>query len=192
MNQKLQAECRELIVKYQQYKQEWRRAKVRNEVYLRMKPWMIRWVKSILQKWGKFESKEKLLSLSWEAFYFCLKKYDGANPHLAKYIYDFTRYFLLMEYATKDKHVVLPLEELKETLHLNPCSENVMFDRLLTLQQFREVVPDKYRIAFDDAFESLCSHIPDRKESKHGMNRNVYCALKKAFKPMIELILGPR
>jgi hypothetical protein len=191
MDIELQEECVKLICKYQKYKSNTHKQKVRNEIYEKMMTWMLIWVKSILTKWGKTESSTEKISMSWDAFMFCIDRYKEGYP-LAKHFHEYTKYYLLIKYA-KEARVTLPLEELKETLLLVETPENVLFDRLLTLQQFRDVIPDKYKIVWDDACQSLSDADQYRQNTKNpGIDRNVYVKLKEGYIPIIELILGTK
>lgn len=189
MEIKLQEECIELIDKYNRYVSKRHKEKVRNDLYEKMMSWMLIWMKSILAKWGKSEYPEELLSMSWDAFMFCLKYYKQGYP-LAKHFHEYTKYHLLIKYAKEEK-VSLPLEELKETLSLVETPQNIMFEKLLTLRQFRDVIPERYKIVWDDATLSLSSKISDRvKTPNHGLDDNLYVKLKESYIPIIKLILG--
>ena len=189
MDVELQEECAGLICKYQKYKSKSNKEQMRNEIYAKMMKWMLIWIKSILSKWGKSELPEEVLSMSWDAFMFCIDYYKEGYP-LAKHFHEYTKYHLLIKYA-KAERVQLPLEELKETLSLFDTPENVLFDRLLTLRQFRDVLPDKHKIVWDDATQSLYGENKDKKKTKRmGMGDSTYNRVKEGFIPIIKLILG--
>jgi len=189
MNQETQKKCFELIKKYNNYKSKKHKVLVRNELFGIMQDWMLLWVKSILNKWGKWEEEGELLSISWDAFYFSLESYKEGNPLIPSHFHNYTRYFLLMKYA-KEERVHIQLEELKDTLMLVYSPENVAFDKLLTLHQFRDVIPDKYKVIWDDATQSLSSKIMDRKKTyNHGLDDNIYRRIKESYIPIIKLIL---
>jgi len=191
MNKQLQKDCLELVKKYNSYKSKRYKTEYRNKIFLMMQPWMIKWIKSILSKWGKFESEQEILSTAWDAFYYCLNKYSNYEVPIPKYFHDFTRYYLLMEYARRDK-VSLPMRELQDTLALVDTPENILFDRLLTLNQFRDVLPEEYRGIWDDACFSLAASVKEKMpmNNTRGLDYNLYRRLKASYIPMIRLILG--
>ena len=191
MDNKTEIECKELIHKYYSYKQDGRRIKGRNKIYCIMSADMQMWVKSILKKWGRYEEKEEVLSISFDAFLFCLERYNISKENsLPKFFFDATRYFLLMKYGKKDK-VRLPIEELQEILRLENNSINNIFDNLLTLTQFRNVIPDKYKVIWDDAVMSLDSDNRKRLFSDNiNMDKNFYYKVKQILVPVIRLIMN--
>lgn len=163
---------------------------LRNELFLKMKDDQIKWVKSILYKWKKFETEQEILSLSWDCFEFCFERYLNYDIPLPKHFYEYTRYHLLMKYGKKDR-VFLPEEELQEILGLVQTPQNILMDRLLTLKQFREVIPDDLKVAWDDSFYSMSADPKGHMFTKQsGMDQRVYIRLKRAFIPIIRLILG--
>ena len=193
LNRELQQQCKQLILKYKSYKREGWKVRCRNQLYLLMKPWLLRWVKDILGKWGKCESEGGLLRLSWECFYFCLERYKvGSSISLPKYFYNFSRYYLLGLYARREV-VTLPLEELKEVLHLVPENPpNALLENILTLRQFQEQLPEEYVPVFEDALMSLAPAPKQRVwhwRKGMGVTRQTYCELKKAYKNVILWIL---
>ena len=191
MNRELQDQCKEIIIKCRSYKKKAYEVKKRNELFLIMKPFILKWIKSILKSWSRYEKEDKILSLSWDCFEYCFYKYSNYNVHIPKFFYDFTKYFLLMHYGAKDK-VSLPINELKKTLQLVSSEDNICLDRLLTLMQFRNVIPEEQLVAWDNAVQSLS--IQDKQKyisyGKLGMSTDSYAKLKKGYKNIIKLILG--
>jgi len=57
-------ECLIRIKKYNKSKSEKNKTRIRNELYVLMMDDMLKWVKSILKKWNKYETKEEILSLA--------------------------------------------------------------------------------------------------------------------------------
>ena len=193
MNSKTESECKDLIQKYYCYKQNSRKIKVRNKLYCIMSSDMQMWVKSVLKKWGRYEEPGEVLSISFDAFLFCLDRYLISKENsLPKFFYDATRYFLLMKYAKSNK-VLLPIEELKEILKLENDSLNNMFNDMLTISQFREsLTREEEKIVWDDACMSLSKCHMERKEQRKrcGMSTGEYTRLKRVFINQIKLILN--
>ena len=164
--------------------------RVRNEIYLELRPWLITWMKSILNRWERHEDDCELLSLSWDAFMFCLSYYKGNEYAVPKHFFEYTRYFLLNYYA-KAENVLLPLGELKEILQLVDSPMNEVFEKLISLQQLKESLPERFQVVFDDAIQSL--H-PDDKENIRtrgnlGFSDSTYRAVKEVLKPVICILL---
>ena len=191
MDRELQDKCKGMILKCRSYSKKGYEIKKRNELFLIMKPFMLKWIGSILYRWGKYEYQDKILSLSWDCFEWCFYKYNNFDVHIPVFFYSYSRYFLLNYYAKKDK-VRLPVEELKELIHLVPSHHNMSIDRMITLMQFRSAIPEEHLIAWDDATLSLS----DQDKQKHisygelGMSTDSYAKLKKGYKSIIKLILG--
>ncbi len=87
----------------------------------------------------------------------------------------------------------LPIEELKETFSYVKTPTNIDFENFLTLLQFREIIPEKYKIVWDDACQSIhATHLNDPNQTtskKTGMSNHSYRTLKKCFIPIIKFIL---
>ena len=194
MTPKTELECKELILRYNSYKQSGRKIKIRNKLYSFISTDMQVWVKSILKKWGRYEEKGEVLSISFDAFLFCLERYREGFESLLGHFYEYTRYFLLMKYGKSDK-VRLPLEELQEILRIEDSSINNMFDDMLTLIQFRDsLTKETEKVVWDDACMSLSESHMQRNEQRKvsGMSTGEYARLKKIFINQIRLILNIR
>ena len=179
-----------MLLKCRNYKQEARMIKVRNELYFIMKPFVEKWIKSILKKWNRWEKEETILALSWDSFHFCFYKYNNFDVPIPKFFYDFTRYHLLIHYAKKSE-VRISIDELKEVLELMPDEGNIGFEKYLTLLQFREVIPDKYKVVWDDATMSLAARDCDKHKSKDcDLQKREYYIIKNIFLPIIKFILN--
>jgi len=192
MDKVLDCVCLQKIKKYHCYKREAWKVKTRNEIYRMMQGDMISWVSSILKKWGKYESKEEIISLSWECFLYCFNKFDfRKNVPIPHYFYQFTRYYLLNKYAKEEK-VTLPLNELKEILASSDSVEDIAYEKLLTLMQFQNTIPEEYLCVWQDALQSVSSNnYQDRVYNReHGLPTNVYFALKKVFRNQVMMVMN--
>lgn len=189
LDRDLQDDIKELIMKQRRYIQKKRKDDARNVIYILMKPFIIKWIKSILRGWAKYETEENIIGLSWDSFYYCFNKYSNYDVPVPKFFYDFTRYFLLMHYAKKDR-VFLSLEELRATLHLVPTRHNIAFEKLLTLYQFRDAIPSDDLIVWDDALLSMSNVDRYKNKSRNvGMSDFYYNRMKKTFISIIKTIL---
>jgi len=191
MDKNLSIKCEEKILKCKAYKRKSYKAKCRNELYLLMKEDIIKWIKSILRKWYKHETEEEVLSLSWDCFEFCLKHYkiNGKNK-VEKHFYNYISYYLLNRYGQKES-VHLPLDELKDVISIVKTPHNIAFEKLLTLMQFKECIPEKYKLVWDDAIQSLSLYSKERMVTiPLNMDKRVYNAIKKVFIEQIKMILN--
>lgn len=144
----------------------------RNKIYELISKDIIIWIKSVLAKWKKNETQSEILSMSWDAFIFCLDQYSDYSIPVPKFFSNCTKYFMLNYYAKKE-NVFLPLDELKETLSFVHNPETCGFERLLTLQQFREIIPEKYKFVWDDATQSLGSESRKSKQNSLSKEKNM-------------------
>ncbi|HDZ15659.1 hypothetical protein LCGC14_0570390 [marine sediment metagenome] len=189
MNKETEDKCQELILKFNRYKQEHRRIKVRNDLYELMMEDMLLWIRSFVVKWSRFEEQDEMLSLSFDVFLFCLENYKE-HYSVISHFYKYSRYYMMNRYAKKDK-VRIPIDELKEIMSLGVSPIDGTFEKLLTLQQFRAVVPETHLMVWDDAVSSLSSADRYRHKSKNvGMSDNAYNKVKAGYIPIIKLILG--
>ena len=191
MKGSVQKECSKLIKSYHTTKQDKRKIDYRNKLFEIMLTQMQIWIKSILGKWGIHRSSEEILSLSWDAFMFCLDKYSILkNTPVPIYFYSFTRYFLLIHFA-KEQGITVPLEELVDTLGLVNSDENIMFGRLLRMHQVRSCLPEEHQFVWDDAYLSMSKHIMDKKgvSDLYGLTQNTYYNLKRSYVSIITFLL---
>jgi len=187
----VQKECSKLIKSYHTTKQDKRKIDYRNKLFEIMLTQMQIWIKSILGKWGIHRSPEEILSLSWDAFMFCLDKYDiPKNTPIPIYFYSFTRYFLLIHFA-KEQGVTVPLEELVDTLELVNSDENIMFGRLLRMHQIRCCLPGEHQFVWDDAYRSLdpADQYKKAPEKFFTLTKNTYYNLKRSYVSIITFLL---
>jgi len=187
-------ECELLLHKYFTYKKEAYKVKVRNKLFALLLLDFKKWITRILYAWNKFESKEQVLSLSWECFEYCLLMHDTSYDSFLGRFFKSTRYYLLMKFA-KSNSVRVPLEELKEILKIDNSPESLIFDNLLTLYQFRDsLTKENEKVIWDDAFISLSESHKQRSEQRKnaGMSTGEYARLKKIFINQIRLILNIR
>ena len=191
MSDEVSQRCYMLLQKYCRYKSNNMRAKVRNELFLHMRGYLTVWVNRILKKWGRRERSDEIMSMTWEVFMFGITYYKSHYDNIPAHFYTHARYCLLLHYA-KQESVRVPLDELKTIMQEFPTLENQCFDKLLTLYQFRDVVPDQYRHIWDDAMLSLDPQCKNRVSNArgNGIEMTAYRHMRKAFIPIIKLILG--
>jgi len=188
MNEELKAECAELIRKYQCYKYESYKVRCRNALFVKMQPWMTKWIKKICVSWNKRETNEEVLSLSWDAFYYCLESYKWGGNNIPEHFYKYTRYWMLNHYAVKDT-VRVPLEEFEEIMKLAEEPATRAFSILAKLHRLKLAVPEKYRVMLDDALLSLHNESvysnKGKKSKCPGVRSSAYYEIKEIFKSII-------
>lgn len=181
--------CNGIIEKYLKYKRLDYKRKYRDELYEELRGYLITWINSMLKKWGIFEDPGEILSLSWLAFMYCLAHYKYGYISFEKHFYEYTRYFLLHNYGKKNG-VHISIDELKEILEQFPTAENMMFERLLTLYQFRDAVSERCVSIWDDALQCL-----DKAERKGKIDKPkyfsdpAYYSIRNSFVNIIKLVL---
>lgn len=183
--------CALLLHRYHRYRSEQFKVKVRNELFMQMRGYLTVWINRSLKKWGRWEEKGEIISMTWEAFMFGIQYHKPHYDNIPAHFYTHTRYYLFTRYAKQDS-VRIPLEELKMIMNEFPTPENQHFERLLTLYQFREAVPENYRNIWDDATLSLDPQCKNRvcQARGCGIEMTAYRHMRKAFIPIIKLILG--
>lgn len=189
MEKEIENECLVLINKYHSYKSNHWKIKKRNELYLLMEKDLLLWITTIISRWGKFERKEDLISISWDVFEYCLKHYKTGNS-IISHFWNYTRYALLKHYAEKGS-VRIESNELKDVLSVVDDPLNNGFERLLTFIQFYEILPDKYKFIWTDASQSLSNNKKQQQRTRGntGVQKSTYDALKKIFISQIKFIM---
>jgi hypothetical protein len=192
MSDEVSKKCLKTLKQYNKCKSEDKKIILRNELFMYLKNFLFLWINRTLNKWCRYETRNEILSLSWSAFEFCLKYYKPKFDNIPNFFHSYTRYFLFNHYAKKDEGIRIPFDELKTILYQFPTPQNQQFDRLLTLYQYRDVIPERYRKVWDDATLSLD---PSKKRrvfdpDGSGLDVNTYRHMKNSFVPIIKLILG--
>lgn len=163
------------------------KAQLRNKMFGIMQRDFEGYVKRCLGEWKKNEDPKEVLYLAWQAFLFGLDRYRNFERPLAFHFYSYTRYFLLGHYGRQNQ-VFLPLDDLKDILAVEPTEGNVLFIKLMSVQHYREHIPEKYHRVFDDAFQSLhpAPRMRAGKWNKElGVSQKTYDHIKNVFKDTI-------
>ena len=195
MDEQLQLECFRLIKKYKSLSREYYKVRYRNELYNILGRYIVIWIKTTLNRWKRYLSEEEILSYSWDAFCFCLDSYnsDKFTTHVPYFFSKYTNYWLLIHFAKSDERILIPIEELEETLSLVDEPENIAFGKLLKLYRYRDTLSDEVKVVWDDAYLSLTHTEGDKKRSYKSENidlpQRVYYTLKQSFKGIIRQIL---
>lgn len=174
-----------LANKYKQYKKEWYKVKVRNELYMLVKPFLCIWINAILQRWHFQRSEGDIISYSFPALLFGLEYWKpDSSYNFPGHFYTHTRYYLLHELA-KETSVHVELNELRETLTLIPNEMNLTFSALLTLVEIKNCLPDFAKPAFDDAV-STTVYSKSLRNTNRKIDGTLYTKLKSSFTAIVE------
>lgn len=187
----------ELIRKYRRYKSERHRIRARNDVYELMRTKVVGYVKGVLARWHRYEDETELLSLSWDAFLFCLDRYVDEKYDIYGHFNTYCRYFLLLHYEGKDKGMdrEVYLEDVKDVISLRTDDPSDAIGKLIELKAFRDsLVQEHQRRIFDHV---VLGEEPELFANLKGERGGIPCyqyykgfGTKTAFKSIIEYILG--
>ncbi len=162
---------------------------VRNKLYLIIRPYMDKWIESILAQRKVFLPKEELLSLNYECFEFCLKSFKPNLPiPLPNHFYAYANFFLKTNRSIENdnKYICIELDNEKEgeVLHL-------AYEYIDELREFKKSLPDEYQSVFDDALMSLVDSRPARMRrlDESPLTYQKYCESKRIFKIVIDYLL---
>lgn len=187
--------------KTREYKREGYRGRLRNRIFLLMKENMESWIKGHLSKWRMYEEGTMILSMSWEAFLFCLERYDNPAYDLYSHFNIYTRYFLLLSYMNgkSKKEMEKSIEEIQMVFSdglFTVGSEETydMVGKMLELRNFREKLPAKYHKIFDNTILGIHPRIAPGKtlvsrQDRAELSYYKYYGLREAFKIIIHSLL---
>lgn len=169
---------------------------LRNEIYGLMRTKVVGYIKGVLSRWHRYEDETAILSLSWDAFLFCLERYDNEKYDVFGHFNTYTRYFLLLHYAESDKAPRdVYLEDVRETI-LPGASDDPTdaIHKLLELKRFRDALVQAHqRRIFDHLIigqhpEMFANLKKDRGGTSCYMHYKSF-GIKEAFKLIINFIL---
>ncbi len=161
----------------------------RNKLFFIVKPYMDKWLESILAQRKVFLPKEELLSLNFECFEFCLKSFkpDREIP-LPNHFYAYANFFLKTNRTLENanKYICVELDNEKEGECLN-----LAYEHLDELREFRKSLPGEYISVFDDSLMSLVESRPARlrRLDESPLTYQKYCESKKIFKIVMDYLL---
>ena len=159
---------------------------IRNQIFLEIQSYMIKWISSILSKKNVFLEEDEMQSLSWDCFEFCLKNYKiHKNIPLPNHFYNYCRFFLVMDYLKKKKHNDI------ETDNLISSDTDGAFLHIDELKAYHSILDKEYKIIFEDAINSMCGTMKDRERrlNKSELSYLRYTEAKKIFKLTIDFLL---
>lgn len=188
-----------LIEKYKLSENEKERVRLRNELFAAMQEWMERWITSILIRMGRYETKESICSLSWICFSYCLDKYKRRRKKISVpgHFHTYSRFYIQNEYnaSQQEENNTLSLSDaavwrevcsLSNSSGTDICARNV----LELLRNFRNGLPDGYKVVFDDALLSTNIGVKGRirRIEESGLSYYSYHEAKRIFGYFIQFI----
>ncbi len=183
--------------KTKEYKSERHRTRLRNEIHSLMHVKVLSYVKGILARWHRYEDETKLISISWDAFLFCLKRYDDEKYDIYGHFNTYTRYFLLLHYDRESKNLEgeVYLEDVKDLISLKTDDPTEALTKLIELKSFRDsLVQEHQRKVFDHVVvgdhEKMFANL---KHERGGIPCYSYYknyGMKEAFRAIVDHILG--
>jgi len=154
MNLSLQATCKALIEKYDNSIGE-NKDRIRNEIFCIMLRYIYKWLVSSFKKRGVFFQKEEILSISWDAFEYCMKAYKNREvplpSHFAKNIdYFVTKYIDKENKMNKKIGSDFNEEEVYCEYNKSLCDNFEIVNVEEFLVGFRKFIGEEYAKIFDD------------------------------------------
>ena len=168
---------------------------LRNEIYALMRTKVVGYIKGVLSRWRRYEDETAILSLSWDAFLFCLDRYDDEKYDVFGHFNTYTRYFLLLYYSNLDKlDKEEYLEDVKDVISFKTSDPTDALDKMLELKRFRNsLVQDHQQRIFDHLITGDYPEIfANLKKDRGGTSCYIYYksfGIKEAFKKIIDFIL---
>ena len=193
MEQKVIDSATVLIKRYKGSKRELTRNKIRNELYLLVKPFQIKCIKERMAKRKTWLEEPEILSMSWDAFLFWLQRYKE-KYFLPFHIRTYTGFFLGGIRRGEPKEIYLEESKREVGEVVFECSKEIRED-YVALKQFHEFIEKElgreYIVIFEDALMSMTPSNFHRinREKEFGINHYRYVEAKKIFRQMIAFLL---
>lgn len=186
-----------LIRKYRTrcYRKKHSREMVRNEIYALMRTKVVGYIKGTLSRWHRYEDETTILSLSWDAFMFCLDRYTDEKYSVYGHFNTYCRYFLLLHYGESDKlSREVYLEDVKDVISFRTDDPTDALGKLLELKKFRNgLVQEHQRRIFDHLvmgdYPKMFANLKRERGGISCYNHYKGFGIKEAFRKTIDFIL---
>lgn len=198
MNLEHQKACKFLVDKYRTTRDSSSRQRIRNELFCTILPYMQKWVKTSLGRRKIFLEKNKLLSVCWEAFCFCMDAYKNLEVPFPSHFSRNVEYFIIKcltkKHKLKKKEIYLDeLQDgdfLEKDFYPIDISGMKIISSVSFLKMFRSSLSNEYKDIFDEALTGKKEKNKDKIGVKKGYLPNYrYQEAKKVFKMVIEFSL---
>lgn len=186
----------DLIRQYQGRKGKRGKKKIRNEIFLLVRPFLLKCIKRKLGKRGIWKEETEILSMSWDVFIYCLERYKEGY-RLPAHIHIYSEFYLISHFHSENRNRMTYVEEFeKEPPNMSSDHVRNLISEYLSLRQFYLLVEknlgDDYAKIFQDALCSMtpaCFHRVNR-EKEIGVNHYRYVEAKKVFRQVIIFLLA--
>lgn len=200
--------CEESIGKWNKTPSGIEKNRLRNELFIFMKPFMERWVFSILSKHGKFLDEGNANSHIWECFQFCLLHFKpNQKIPLPNHFYAYSKFWLASESQKERKEKKKNQESsgtargINESFSGNETNIDcvgdkiddpfIVYGHIEELKFFRDILPIEYGLIFDDAIMSMMPGNRQRVQRLDAVSLPYghYHVAKRIFKIVIRYLL---
>jgi len=182
-----QKKCKSLIFRYKKKES----IGIRNKIFLLLKPELIKWIKSVIGKRGKYLNEQEILSEAWDIFERGVFTYKKEYP-IAKHFHITTSKHIrrkkLLEKKQGEKEIYLEDLDLEKAGNTE-CSYFTM-NVLISIKSFYEILPVQYKAIFEDAMSSFQSGNRDNlsRLKEIGIPAHRYYESKKIFRWVINFL----
>ena len=179
-------------------KREKTKQRLRNEVYLLVKPYLLRCIRNRLIAKKIWLDEGEILSVSWDAFLYCIQRYKE-HYFLPSHIRIYSGFFLLSYLGRKRLHpsISMDVEKTQRAVEENDAKySKTLISEYLSLQQFCSLVQkelgEEYVYVFEDALLSMSPSPFHRRtrEKELKINHYRYTEAKKVFRQVIAFLLS--
>lgn len=189
--------CKNLVKKYRSTYDEPSRQRIRNELYVSILPFFQKWFKTALSRKGIYLEPNKLLSVSFDAFCFCLDSYSNIEVPFPSHFSRNIEYFILQCMNKKRKLKRIKEEHFDEE-NISDEQKGDSFNSGMNIMSapsilsfIRKNMDDNYKEIFDDAISDKNSE--DFLRKKKGGNKYLplyrYHEARKIFKMIVKILL---
>lgn len=186
--------CKALILQLQSEKDIEKQRELRNSIFLLIKPFMEKWIASILSKKQVFLNRHEMKSVSWDCFEYCLRLYQPSKDiPVPNHFYAYSKFFLSGSRKSLKKDPSVSGQDY-ESFSEAASSDMHPFDAYESideLKSFRSRLPSAYVPIFDDAIMSLApgNNQKMNRSSEIPVPYDKYMEAKRIFKIVIEFLL---
>lgn len=164
MTEQLQIHCKALVIKWKEHKD----IKERDELFFCLLPYLIKWIRSIVIRWGIVIDDHEVLSLAWQCFMHGLNKYQKIDVPLPYHFHRYSMYCLYIEFIAKKK-----LNEVSEVEQVSYPDEN-------SIEYLARKLPCRVRNVLQDVIT----------QQKDSCKTAGYYEMKKMLKNVIKEMVG--
>ena len=197
--QKFQIEyCEKMIKEWILEKDINKKNGIQKELFLCMKPFMEKWISSILCNNAHFLQENEITAHSWDYFQYCLIHFkpDRKIP-VPNHFYAYTKFGLMSTLAKAKKEKQFNSFDYEKDINAIDTEEPfLVYEHIQELKIFRSRLSQDHASIFDDAIMSMVPNtyhglrrLPDKPGKSKYHNYAKYHEAKNIFKIVIEFLL---